>query len=178
MTLVWLLLKLVLIVSIGLIMFTGLLYLTLRTKVIELSHRIPYVELLGTTVAIKRPTEIVVLKQNLRHENLYRIQLEDRPAADILERYTLPVGTKLKLTKAKGFINGISGLTTAAILGTFYFEEKKEEVAFEMNWGTETTTVAGGSYYLLEQAPWQEEPLAFKFYYKTGKKEPYDWSKH
>lgn len=155
----------------GLLVFGGLLYYTLRTKVTDISNKRPYIDFVGKKVRSKRNAVLVLSRKADAYACPYLLtEKEDALMSDAAPTYPLPSGTELQIQSAKVFKNGTSGFEHAFVLGAVFVEELNEEVSFEYRWGEAHTSIYNEyqDYWTFSLALWQEgeELTEEKFYLK------------
>ncbi len=161
--------KLIKIAFIALLVFIGMLYYVLRTKVTEVSGQEPYSAIVNKTVTLKRQAFIAFNVEWNAYDNPYLICESDSDfLSEVGTKYLLPIGTALTITEANIYTNGTSGFSSAYILGTVYVKELKKEVAFEYRWGKQQVVIYGDAidYWTFPLAIWQEKVLQGKFYFE------------
>ncbi len=151
-----------------LLAFIFILYLTLRTKANDVSSKKPYAEFMGKQLAIKRPAALFKTREPDVQVNPYALT-DAQPDAqeEAGPRYVLPAGTVITLQKAKLLRNGTSGFERSYVLGTVFVPELKAEVAFEYAWGKNNWSNAAdeNDHYTFPMALWQDRAIDGKFKY-------------
>ncbi len=164
--------------TLGTIIILGSFYLAFRTKTKDLSDKYPYNTIIEKTLKTKQECFITIHKHAL--ENPYILDITNTNFYETTEPiYKLPIGTTLKIEKAKAFTTAVSGSTHHLVLGNVYISELKETVKFEFFWGENPTYGLydhNENYDIYPLAPWQEKPLPYKYFW-DGRKEPHDWEK-
>jgi hypothetical protein len=161
--------KLIKIALLALLVFIGMLWYVLRTKVSDVSDQEPYSGIVNKTVAIKRQAFIALNVEWNAYDNPYLICESDSDfLSEVGTKYILPTGTVLTITEANIYTNGTSGFSSAYVLGTVYLKELKKEVAFEYRWGKQQVVIYGDSkdYWTFPLAIWQDNELNEKFYFE------------
>ena len=163
------LLLLLKIFAIGVLIFIGLLYYVLRTKVNNVSSEEPFKSVINQKVTTK--SEAIVFRNTdaFVQENDYELVNNTKEIyAEITEKYTIPIGTPLKIEKAKIFTNGTSGFSHSYVLGTIYIKELKKDVFFEYRWGEKHISLYGNEkeYWSFDKAIWETQKLEGKFYFE------------
>ena len=161
----------VVIVLVGLVLFAGLLYYTLKTQITDVSSKKPYSEYIGKKVYSKRDAIIALSSEADAYANPYIIT---ESKSDLMleadPRYKLSSGTELLIQSAKIFKNGTSGFEHAFVLGTVFVKELNREVPFEYRWGEAHTSLYNEyeDYWTFSLSLWQEEEqlIGEKFYLK------------
>ena len=91
--------------------------------------------------------------------------------------YKIPVGTILNIKDAQAVTKPVSGVNHSLVFGTVFIKELNEEVSFEFYWGSNPTHGLydhDENYDIYYLAPWQKEPLPYKYFW-DGTKGPHDW---
>ncbi len=144
------------------------LYLTLRTKVTQVSDKPPFAQYINITLDLKRPAAISKTREPDVQANPYLLtEATAQASPDDGPRYLLPAGTKITVQQAKLFRGGVSGLQNAYVLGVVYVPELKTQVAFEYAWGKNNWSLNKDEkdYYTFPLALWQDRPIEGRFSY-------------
>ena len=161
--------KLIKIAFLALLVFIGMLWFVLRTKVTGVSDQKPYSAIVNKTVTLKRQAFIALNVEWNAYDNPYLICESDSDfLSEVGTKYTLPIGTTLIITEANVYTNGTSGFSSAYVLGSVYVKELKKEVPFEYRWGKQNVVIYGDAidYWTFPLAIWQEKELQGKFYFE------------
>ena len=161
------LLLLLKIFALGILIFIGLLYYVLRTKANDISSKEPFKSIINVKVTTK--SEAVIFKniEAFIKENDYELVNNSKEIyPEITEKYIIPIGTELKIEKAKIFTNGTSGYSHSYVLGTVYIKELQKVVAFEYNWGDQQISLYGNvkKHWTFEKAIWENTKTEGLFY--------------
>jgi hypothetical protein len=151
-----------------LLAFIFILYLTLRTKVNDVSSKQPYSEFINQALVLKRSASISKTREPDVQANPYLLtEAQGEVLEDVGLRYILPAGTVVKLQQAKLFRNGVSGFERAYVLGTVFVPELKTEVAFEYAWGKNNGSLSSDEKdsYTFPLALWQDRITQGQFRY-------------
>ncbi|WP_346239073.1 hypothetical protein ABDK00_010075 [Niabella insulamsoli] len=136
---------LVLIISGGFILFAFILYATIKTKSTNISEYAPYNSWVGKTVALDKPTVLIVERVKISEDKNYPYSLLDslHPDWQYLEEFekagnytkvtTFPAGVKFHIKKAIQFTGGVSGSSTPIVFGTLLHNGKEYKVGYQ--WG-------------------------------------------
>lgn len=153
---------------VGIAIFIGLLYYVLRTKVSDVSSEKPFKTLIDQKVITKRKAIIFKNIDAFVNENEFEIVSDSTQIYnEIKEKYILPIGTELKIEKAKIFTNGTSGFSHSYVLGSVYMKELQKVVAFEYYWGDQNISIYGDEkeHWTFEKALWENTKTEGKFYF-------------
>lgn len=161
-------LKLLKIFAVGIFIFVGLLYYVLRTKVNDVSSEEPFKSVINVKITTK--TEAVIFKnvEDFVKENEYELVNTTKEIyTETTQKYTIPIGTELKIDKAKIFTNGTSGFSYSYVLGKVYVKELQKEVAFEYQWGDQQISLYGNEkeHWTFAKALWENTKTKGKFYF-------------
>ena len=165
-------LALVLVVLGGLIYF-GVWY-AFRTTSEDISHLRPFSKLIGKELKTIQPCFIALNYEHWVHENSYVIAMKQQKlSGNIKNLEELPIGSVLRIKKAKQFTNGVTGFKSTHLLGSVFLERLKKEVQFEFAWGSKNYgTDLPGDYFSYSLAPWQEQPIDLMYNYKENLEAP------
>lgn len=132
-----------------------------RTTSEDISHLAPFSKIIGKEVATVQASYIAVNYEHWVKENQYIIVMKrNKLSGNATQLRELPVGSILKIEKAKRYTDGVTGFTSTYVLGTVFLEELQKEVPFEYAWGSKSYgTNLPGDYFNYRLAPWQESPL-------------------
>ena len=156
------------IAAFGILVFIGMLYYVLRTKVNDVSSEKPFNLILNHKLTTKRVAYLVKNRVHEVHENQYLLlENKDEIDSDLKEVYEIPIGTSLTIQKAKIFTNGTSGFSYLYVLGNIYVADLKKEVPFEYNYGEKKYSLYGDEeeYWSFDKAIWENEKIDGKFYF-------------
>ena len=170
-------LKIVLIV---LMVLGGLIYFAIwysfRTTSEDISHLKPFSDIVGKELITVQPCRIAANYEPWVKENDYVIAIDyfyiSGKATQLQE---LPLGSILKIKKAKRFTAGFSLSKSTYVLGIAYLPSLQKEVEFEFAWGTERFNQRrdlSGEYFVYHLAPWQEKPLEVMYNYQDNLEVP------
>lgn len=146
-------------IPIALLVFTFLLYFTIKTKSTSLNTYTPFKEWIGKTVLLKRETFLFQEADPMNTEYPYLLldTLEDR--SDIKEVALITIGTKLTIEKAIMYTNGVSGSSFPVLFGSLDDGSKIYPIAYR--WGDESLSRRFDKIearWKFELAPWQDIP--------------------
>lgn len=145
-------------VLIFILLVIGIFYVALRNTRTDVSAKEPYATHLGE-VTLVRPAYLVKNDFPITEENL--LVDDDAGYAQVL---TLPPGTKVNLTSAIHYRNGVSGVTHSLVLGSAQTENGL--IPFEYYWGRFHALCLEPpcNYWTYPQAVWQSEADTVKYY--------------
>lgn len=172
--------KVLKIISATLAVLGGLIYFaiwfTLRTTSEEVSSLKPFSEIIGKELTIKQPCFIAYNNENWVKENPYIVAMKrNKFSGKVTELQKLPIGSVLKITNAKRFVNGVTGFKSTYVLGSVYLKELQKEVQFEYAWGSKNYgTDLPGDYFSYSLAPWQNTALDVMYNYELSTEQPYE----
>lgn len=139
------------------LLVVGVFYIALRNTRTDVSTKEPYARYLGEVMLVK-PAYVVKNDFPIAEEYL----LEDDSTGS--QTLTLAAGTKVKLTSAIHYRNGVSGVTHSLVLGSVQTE--KGLIQFEYYWGRFHALCLEPpcNYWTYPQAFWQSEVDTVKYY--------------
>ena len=139
------------------LLVVGVFYIALRNTRTDVSAKEPYVKYLGEVILVK-PAYVVKNDFPIAEEYLV---VDDSASSQAL---TLANGTKVKLTSAIHYRNGVSGVTHSLVLGSVQTENGLIE--FEYYWGRFHALCLEPpcNYWTYPQAFWQSEVDTVKYY--------------
>jgi hypothetical protein len=127
--------NLIIVIVLGSIVFIGLLYCTLRTKVRDVSNNALYLVHFNKKLILKRDVILATNKDLLFNDpDFFLAAFDINLTSNMQPRYTVPKGTSITLHSAKAYLNGVSGFETDYVIGTVYLTELKKEVSFKYAW--------------------------------------------
>lgn len=149
-----------------LLLFGGLLYYTLRTKVQNVSKMEPIHPLIQHPMATKRRAWLVRQAEGTFYAEQYAL-LEDtsnlQPTTQTIEVAT---GSVLNIREAKIFTNGTSGIKHLRVVGEVFVPALNRSIPFEYAWGNYHFALFSNfkDYWTFPLALWQEEdPFTDKY---------------
>lgn len=139
------------------LLVVGIFYIALRNTCTDVSAKDPYARYLGEVMLVK-PAYVVKNDFPIAEEYLL---VDDSTGSQAL---TLATGSKVKLTSAIHYRNGVSGVTHSLILGSVQTE--KGLIQFEYYWGRFHALCLEPpcNYWTYPQAVWQSEVDTVKYY--------------
>jgi hypothetical protein len=140
------------------LLVVSIFYIALRNTRSDVSSKEPYVRYLGEVILVK-PAYVVKNDFPIVEENL----LVDDPTG-YGQALTLTVGTKVKLTSAIHYCNGVSGVTHSLVIGSV--QTQTGVLQFEYYWGQFHALCLEPpcNYWTYPQAFWQSEIDSVKYY--------------
>ncbi len=153
----------------SIVLFLSFLYYVLKTKVVDVSEKKPYSEIVGKALGLKRPAMLFKSIDYAVNENPYRLIEEgESQSLDGAFIALIPKGTKFEVKQVKHFTNGTSGNTSAFVLGEVYIAEIDRVLKVEYRWGEHHSLCIEEpcSYWVYPLALWQEEKLMGKYFMK------------
>jgi hypothetical protein len=140
------------------LLVVSIFYIALRNTRSDVSSKEPYVRYLGEVMLVK-PAYVVKNEFPIVEENL----LVDDPNG-YGKALALTVGTKVKLTSAIHYRNGVSGVTHSLMLGSVQTENGLMQ--FEYYWGRFHALCLEPpcNYWTYPQAFWQSDIDTVKYY--------------
>ena len=135
MTLKSLLTKILLIFLVLAIGFCGLLYLTLRTRVIDVSDQEPFSSFINKEIILGQDAILVNNYEHFVHEEpLYLDVVGSQLFEGTTIAYKLSKGDIIVINKVKNFTNGVSGTTSTIFIGKVTTGSPKNTIPFEYDW--------------------------------------------
>ena len=145
----------------------------------DLSLKEPFKSIVGKTL----PTKQVCYMGSLADENT----AEKRVIIVMDEKFfykgdtyqALPIGTELNITKTVEYHREGSRFVHQTVLGSTFNQALDKEVLFEYIWNPELPDNIGADrfeYEVYPLAPWQEQPLPFKYHRSEDSYSPYQWA--
>lgn len=158
----------------GLIYFA--IWFTFRTTSEDVSSLKPFYEIIGKELITKQPCFIAYNYENWVKENPYIVTMKaNKLSSDATKIQILPLGSVLKITDAKRFVDGVTGFKSTYVLGSIFLEEEQKEVQFEFAWGSQNYgTDVPGDYFSYSLAPWQNTALDVMYNYEQNIEQPYE----
>lgn len=117
--------------------FVLLLFVTLRTKVEDVSDQSPYVELLNRDLVVARDVPLGMNREPDTYQRRVFVAPDFSFTEEVPQIAMIPAGTTFRFTGAKTFRNGTSGFTWRILLGTVTNPADGKTYEFEFNWGAE-----------------------------------------
>jgi hypothetical protein len=158
----------------GLIYFA--IWFTFRTTSEDVSSLKPFSEIIGKELTTKQLCFIAYNNENWVKENSYIVTMKtSKLSSEAIKIQILPVGSALKITDAKRFVDGVTGFKSTYVLGSVYLKEFQKDVQFEYAWGSKNYgTDLKGDYYSYSLAPWQDSRLNIMYDYDQNIEVPYE----
>ncbi|MBN8652251.1 MAG: hypothetical protein J0L67_12525 [Cytophagales bacterium] len=140
------------------VIIVGIFYLALRNTRTDVSQKQPYATWLGELILV-RPAFLVNNQFPIAEKTLL---VEDGLAYD--DAIIVPAGTKVQLTQAIHYRNGVSGVTHSLMIGTV--QTATGATTFEYYWGQFHAICLEPpcNYWTYPQAVWQSEADTTKYY--------------
>ena len=166
------------IILIVLVVLGGSIYFaiwySLRTTSEDISHLKPFSDVIGKELTTVQPSLIAVNTDHWLKQNTYIIMMKrSKLSGNVSQLEQLPVGSILKLKKAKRYTSGVTGFKSTYILGSLFLKELQKEVPFTFAWGEKNYgTDLPGDYFVYNLAPWQEKPLEVMYNYEQNLEVP------
>ncbi len=156
----------------GILVFSFIIYATIKVKSKDISKLEPFQEWVGKTVPLHQ--EVVVFKEliSLNEDRNYPYIILDKAhpkwqyveqqktmaEPDLKKIDIFPVGSTFQIEKATIFTNGVSGFSTPYVFGTIRYGDKEFKVGYQ--WGEESISKRmdnNDKSWKFHQAPWQSE---------------------
>jgi hypothetical protein len=140
------------------LLVVGIFYIALRNTRTDVSSTQPYATRIGKEVALLRPAYLIKNDFPIAEKNLLVEGGADSDAT------LLPAGTKVNLTAAIHYRNGVSGVTHSLVIGSV--QTQTGVLQFEYYWGQFHALCLEPpcNYWTYPQAFWQSEVDTVKYY--------------
>lgn len=124
-----------------LLVFIGLLYYTLKTKVEDVTNDPPFVNLVGKKMKLGQDAILVNNYEPFVYEEPLLLDKKDSPLYEgTTIAFYVKKGDELQIRSAKNFTNGTSGATHTILFGTIITGSPSKTIPFEYYWETQTIT--------------------------------------
>lgn len=153
----------------GIVLFSFIIFATVKTKSTNINKYEPFKEWVGKTVILNKEATLFKDKVEMNPNRDYPYMLldslhpkwqyveEQKAIGDLVEITRFPAGTTLKFEKAIQYTNGVSGFSYPTIFGTIISNGKEYKAGYQ--WGEINL---GKSFdkeekcWQFHQAPWQK----------------------
>jgi hypothetical protein len=154
----------ILIIVLALIVIVGVFYFALRDTTRDVSHQVPYADLLNRPLYTQTESMLAKNLEAFHREEINFITTDTKLFEGVEPLANLALDTKIIFTKAIHYRNGVSGVTHSVLMGKVWVNEK--EFPFEYSWGEFHSICLEQpcNYWTFPQAIWQTETDNAKYF--------------